>query len=137
MLSIGMSSVIKSEKTQNRIEVNEATGNENTATAGTAKIVYILYLISIIIGITAIVGLIMAYINRDDAAEWLKSHYQFQIRTFWIGALYLLVGVMFSQFFFGLFIILFWVFWLIVRCAKGIKYLDRTEVHPDPRGWLF
>jgi uncharacterized membrane protein len=117
--------------------MNEATGNEKTASAGTVKIIYICYLISIIIGITAIIGLIMAYVNKDDAPDWLTSHYQFQIRTFWIGALYLLVGVMFSQFFFGLFIILFWVFWLIVRCIKGIKYLDRSAAYPDPKGWLF
>jgi uncharacterized membrane protein len=137
MLLTGMSYELESVKPYSRTEVNEATGNKNTATAGAAKIIYILYLISIIIGITAIVGLIMAYVNRDDAPQWLKSHYQFQIRTFWIGALYLLLGVMFSQFFFGLFIILFWVFWLIVRCAKGIKYLDRSEAYPDTKGWLF
>ena len=117
--------------------MNEATGNEKNPGAGTAKIIYICYLVSIIIGITAIIGLIMAYVNKDDAPHWLNSHYQFQIRTFWIGALYLLLGVMFSKFFFGLFIILFWVFWLIVRCTKGIKYLDRTEAYPDPKGWLF
>ena len=117
--------------------MNNVTDNEKPASTGTAKIIYILYLVSIIIGITAIAGLIMAYVNKDDAPDWLKSHYQFQIRTFWIGALYLFIGVLLSQFIIGLFILLFWLLWLIVRCAKGIKYLDQTVAYPDPKGWMF
>jgi uncharacterized membrane protein len=117
--------------------MNDVTDNEKPASTAIAKMIYILYLVSIIIGITAIVGLIMAYVNKDDAPDWLKSHYQFQIRTFWIGALYLFIGVLLSQFIIGLFIILFWLLWLIVRCAKGMKYLDRAEAYPDPTGWLF
>jgi uncharacterized membrane protein len=117
--------------------VNERTSNEKPATAGSAKIVYILYLVSIVIGISAIVGLIMAYINKDDAPDWLKSHYHFQIRTFWMGLFYLVTGMMLSQFIIGLLIILFWLIWLIVRCAKGMKYLDRREAYPDQTGWLF
>lgn len=116
--------------------MNDLT-DKKPASTGTAKIIYILYLVSIIIGITAIAGLIMAYVNKDDAPDWLKSHYQFQIRTFWIGALYLFIGVLLSQFIIGLFILLFWLLWLIVRCAKGIKYLDQAVAYPDPKGWMF
>lgn len=111
--------------------------NDKPDTAGSAKIVYILYLVSIIIGITSIVGLIMAYVNRDDAPDWLRTHYRFQIRTFWIGTLYLFLGVLLSQIVIGVFIILFWIFWIIIRCAKGMKYLDRKEAYPTPAGWLF
>ena len=117
--------------------MNDVTDNGKPASTGIAKIIYILYLVSIIIGITAIVGLIMAYVNKDDAPDWLKSHYQFQIRTFWIGALYLFIGVLLSQFIIGLFIILFWLLWLIVRCAKGIKYLVQEVAYPAPTDWMF
>ena len=117
--------------------MSDTSNNEKTVGTGTAKIIYFLYLASILIGTTAIAGLIMAYVNRDDAADWLKSHYQFQIRTFWIGASYLFIGVLLSQFIIGLFIILFWLLWLIVRCAKGIKYLDQEVAYPAPKGWMF
>jgi uncharacterized membrane protein len=117
--------------------VNEHTDNAEPNTAGTAKLVYILYLVSIIIGVTAVAGLIMAYVNRDDAPDWLQSHYRFQIRTFWIGALYLFIGVLLSKIIVGLFLILFWLLWLIVRCAKGMKYLDRQQACPSPENWLF
>src|SRR5258708_39589824 len=53
--------------------------------AATANIVYILYLVGLIVPMTPIVGLIMAYVNYGDAPEWVQSHYRFQIRTFWIG----------------------------------------------------
>lgn len=116
--------------------MNETTTN-NTTGAGTAKLVYLLYLISLLIGVTAVVGLIVAYVNRDDAPGWLQSHYQFQIRTFWIGGLYMLVGIMLLQFLIGLLILLFFILWLIVRCAKGIKYLDKEEAYPEPGSWMF
>jgi uncharacterized membrane protein len=108
-----------------------------TNKVNTAKLVYILYLAGIVIGVTGIVGVVMAYINRTDAPEWLKSHYDFQIRTFWIGLLYMIVGAILSLVVVGALILLFWVVWLIVRCVKGIKYLDNEEAHPNPEGWMF
>ena len=113
------------------------TANNKTASAGTAKLVYILYLVSLLIGITAIVGLIIAYVNRDDAPGWLQSHYRFQIRTFWMGAFYMIVGTLLLQFLVGLLILLFVIFWLIVRCARGIKYLDKEQAYPEPGSWMF
>lgn len=117
--------------------MNNHTENLKPATEGTAKLVYIMYLLSILFGITSIVGLIIAYVNRDDAPPWLQSHYQFQIRTFWIGLLYLLIGFMLYQVIIGFFILLFWLVWLIVRCAKGMKSLDHREAYPNPAGWFF
>ena len=117
--------------------MNQAVTGEATGTEGTAKIVYILYLVGIVFGITGIIGVVMAYINRGDAPDWLKSHYQFQIRTFWIGGLYMLIGVLLVFILVGYLVLLFWVIWLIVRCAKGIKSLDNKQPHPNPAGWLF
>ena len=95
--------------------MNEASENQESNTVGTVKLVYILYLASLLFGITSIVGLIIAYINKDDAPQWLQSHYRFQIRTFWIGALYLLTGLMLYQVIIGFIIILFPVtdIWLL------------------------
>jgi uncharacterized membrane protein len=52
------------------------------------KLVYGLYLVSVLVGLTLLVGLVMAYINRGQVAgTWAESHYTYQIRTFWIGLL--------------------------------------------------
>ena len=105
--------------------------------AGTAKIVYILYMVGLVMGITGIVGVVLAYVNKDNAPEWLKSHYQFQIRTFWIGALYIFVGCLFALLLVGYLVLLFWVVWLIVRCIKGLQALDSQQPHPNPKSWMF
>ena len=49
----------------------------------------------------------------------------------------MIVGTLLLQFLVGLLILLFFIFWLIVRCAKGIKYLDREEAYPEPGSWMF
>ncbi len=112
--------------------------NDTTKQAdGTAKIIYILYLVGVVFGITGIIGVVMAYINRGDAEDWLKSHYQFQIRTFWIGAIYLVIGTLLAVVLIGYLVILFWVVWLIIRCIKGMKSLDQRQPHPNPTSWMF
>ena len=116
---------------------NEKIALEKSTTESTVKIIYILYLVSMVLGITAIVGVIMAYANRCDAPDWLKSHYQLQIRTFWMGSLYLIIGAILLEAVIGVFIILFWFVWLIFRCVIGMKSLNQKEAHPNPTGWLF
>ncbi len=117
--------------------MNEAVAQEKPTTEGSARLVYILYLVGILLGITGIVGVVMAYINRSDAPEWLQSHYQFQIRTFWIGGLYMLIGAILSFVLVGYLVFLFWMVWLIIRSVKGMKSLDLKEAHPNPTGWMF
>lgn len=117
--------------------MNDVATPENSGSASSANIVYILYLVGIILGITGLIGVIMAYINKGDAPDWLKTHYQFQIRTFWIGFLYMFIGIILSFVLIGYFILLFWLVWLIVRCVKGMKALDKKEAHPNPTGWMF
>lgn len=70
--------------------------SEATINTTTPKIIYALYLAGIIIPFVGIIGVIMAYVNKDDNPEWLQSHYQFLIRTFWIGFLYLVIGALLS-----------------------------------------
>ncbi|MGB0237424.1 MAG: DUF4870 family protein [Cycloclasticus sp.] len=116
--------------------MNEVT-QQAPSSEGTAKVVYILYLAGIIFGLTGIIGVVMAYINKREAPDWLQTHYQFQIRTFWIGLLYVLIGMVSSVILIGYLVLLFWVVWLVIRCVKGMKSLDQKEAHPDPASWLF
>ncbi|MBC8551922.1 MAG: hypothetical protein H8D23_19920 [Candidatus Brocadiales bacterium] len=117
--------------------MSEVAVENSSTTKGSAKIVYILYMVGVVFGITGIVGVVMAYINKDDAPEWLKTHYQFQIRTFWIGALFMILGGILSIILIGWFVLLFWVVWLIVRSIKGIKALDSEQAIENPKRWFF
>jgi uncharacterized membrane protein len=111
--------------------------SDRPVTTDTAKIIYILYLVGIATGITALIGVIMAYVNKDEAPEWLQTHYQFQIRTFWIGLLYCVLGGILSIVLIGFLVLLFWVIWLIVRVIKGFKHLERGEPVPNYETWMF
>ena len=110
---------------------------ELSASAGNAKIVYFLYLASLVVGITGIVGVIMAYMNRSDAEPWLQSHYTYQIRTFWIGVLYSFISFFFVFIVIGYFLLLAVAVWMIVRCIKGLKFADKNEAIPDENSWGF
>lgn len=103
----------------------------------TAKIIYILYLVSLAVGVTSLVGVVMAYVNVGSAPEPLRTHYRFQIRTFWIGVLYGLLSLVAMLVAVGVVLALFTVVWLIVRCVKGLKHLDRGEPYPNAATWLW
>ena len=111
--------------------------NESSTKTGSAKAIYILLIISTIIGLTGIIGLIMAYVLMGDSEEWLTTHYRFQIRTFWIGLLYTMTGVILLGVGIGYAILLFTFVWLIVRCTKGIRQLDNKQPVANLESWLF
>jgi len=110
---------------------------QSSNTLSSAKLVYILLIISTLIGLTGIIALIMAYVLKDDSPDWLQTHYRFQIRTFWIGLLYATIGLITFGIVIGYFILLFTVVWLIVRCAKGLKQLENNQPVKNVESWLF
>lgn len=104
---------------------------------GPVMLVYVLLLTSVVFPLGGLVGIIIAYVYRDDAPLWMRSHYRLQIRTFWIGLLFLVPGWLLMAVIIGWLFLLFWLVWLMVRCIKGIRFLNRGEAYPNPGGWFF
>jgi uncharacterized membrane protein len=102
-----------------------------------ANTIYILYLVGLFVPITPIVGVIMAYANRSDAPEWVQTHYRFQIRTFWIGMLYGVIGLLTSIIVIGLFFLCFVFVWWVVRCVKGMQAIAAGSAYEHPTSWLW
>ncbi|WP_251977185.1 DUF4870 family protein [Salinicola avicenniae] len=93
-----------------------------------ALIVYVLYLAGFLTGITAVIGLILAHVNKgEEQNPMLLSHYRFQIRTFWWGLLWMTLGMITSAIFIGFFVMAFWAIWTIYRCVKGLTRLNRGQ----------
>jgi uncharacterized membrane protein len=115
--------------------VSEAGGD--AAEGRTANLIYILYLLNLILGVTSFIGVIMAYVNKGGAPEWVQSHYRFQIRTFWIGLLFAVVGAVTAAFVVGILILAFLFIWWIARCVTGMRYFSEGRAHPDPASWMF
>jgi len=105
--------------------------------ATNVNIVYYLYLASILVGITAIIGIIIAYMNRGSGSDWLDSHYTYQIRTFWIGLLYSVIGLVLTFVIIGFLVLLFVLIWWIVRCVKGLQLAGARQPVPDPATWMW
>jgi len=92
------------------------------------QLVYILYALSYFTGVTAIVGIIINYVKKDDVANtWLASHFDWQIRTFWYGMLWAVIGTATIVILVG-FPILFANFcWIIYRIVKGWLNLNENK----------
>lgn len=113
-------------------------------------VVYALYLVGFATGVTVILGLILAYVSKDSAGPTNRSHYDFQIRTFWIGiawavigSLLLVIGIPLSFVLIGIpfaalggLILCLLGVWFAVRCVVGLVHLSRGEAYPRPETWL-
>ncbi|HEU5293824.1 MAG TPA: DUF4870 domain-containing protein [Burkholderiaceae bacterium] len=106
----------------------ELTGLKNVT-----MMVYLLQALSFLWGVTAIVGVIVNYVKRDDARGTVyESHFDWQIRTFWWGLLWGVIGVLLIIVFGLGFLVMFvaWV-WAIYRVVKGwLKLSEGKPVFP-------
>lgn len=101
------------------------------------KVIYVLYILGPFFWLTGVVGVVMAYVYKDGAPEWMQSHYRFQIDTFWKGLAFLLPGVLLTFVLIGYLVLLFWVIWLLVRAIKGFKALGERRPVERPGRWGF
>ena len=95
-----------------------------------ALIVYILYFVAYFTGLTALIGVIIAHVQIASADPLLATHYRFQIRTFWIGVLYLVIGTVLTVVIVGIVMLLWWFIWSLVRNVKGTLALTTTSRLP-------
>ena len=105
--------------------------------SGLALVVYILYLIGYVTGFTALIGVIIAHVKASSSSDILRSHYRFQIRTFWIGLLYLVIGWPLAYLVIGIPILIWWFIWSIVRIIKGMVILNDGRPIRNSTSWLF
>jgi uncharacterized membrane protein len=115
---------------------NRAADRDDRLMAG---LNYVLYLIGNIIGVTTVIGVIIAYARKDAAPSWLHSHYVFQIRTFWYAIAGLVINtIMFMTIILSPFALLgyglTWL-WVLVRGIVGLLRLVDSRGIGDPRGY--
>ena len=101
-----------------------------------AQVIYALYLLSFVIGVTALIGIVIAYINRGKASGWIETHYTWAIRTFWIGLLGGFVSLLLMIVGIGFLLALAVAIWVIVRCIVGLQAVGRGEAIKNPQSWM-
>ncbi len=113
---------------------------------GMAHLIYILYIAGFLTGVSALVGVVLAWTNRNAATAPFQSHFDWQIHIFWRGltflvvmvALYFLAALAGSLILgFGFILAIFfvpigiwWFVWTILAIAKGMTALGRQEPMP-------
>jgi uncharacterized membrane protein len=117
----------KHEKNQND------SGKKQLSPKNIAQIVYFCQALSFFFGITAIAGVILNYLKRDEAKEsWLESHFVWQIRTFWIGLMASFTGFVLLFVLIGFLILAVTLVWTIYRVIKGYLLLAAEKPIENP-----
>jgi uncharacterized membrane protein len=94
-------------------------------------VVYILYAVSCLIGVTALVAIIINYIKREDVQGTIyQSHFTWQIRTFWWALGWFVLGALTAMVFVGFLIMAVAAVWTIYRLVKGWLYWNDHKPLP-------
>ena len=99
-------------------------------------IVYLLYVLSMFTALPVFIGVIVAYLQRSKALNSLQaSHIDWQIRTFWWGLLFVVIGFI-VPFILGwvaaIGILILPLIWFVYRIAKGWRLLGQGQPVANP-----
>lgn len=126
---------------------------------GMAMLIYaLLFFMVLTFGLTGILALILTtFADSDKTPDWIKSHYQFQARTFWIGIAPTLVMIIIFMLFMPAIIaglvragiseeavkisatfltVMPVLGWVAARCVMGFNHLFHNRAYPNPKAWL-
>lgn len=93
-------------------------------------VVYGLQAASFLIGLTFVIAVIVNYVKQGDVrGTWLESHFRWQIRTFWFGLLWFVVGMLTAMIFIGYLILVANTIWIIYRIVRGwLRLMDNRSM---------
>lgn len=94
-------------------------------------VVYALQALSFVLGVTFIAAAIVNYVKRSEVnGTWLASHFRWQLRTFWYGLLWGVLGFITSFILVGYVVLLGNAIWLIYRIVRGwLRAADRQPMY--------
>jgi uncharacterized membrane protein len=100
-------------------------------------IISLLYLSSFILGITGLVGIVLAFVWKNEAHEpWEATHYQYLINTFWLGLAGFVISFILMFVLIGFLLIFAVSALIIVRCVLSLIKAQKREPMPNPATWL-
>lgn len=103
-----------------KMDVTSASDEKLKTGKTLATVVYALQAASFAVGMTLVVAVIINYVKMDDVrGTWLESHFRWQIRTFWFGLLWAVVGAITFLLLVGYLVLMADAIWVIYRIVKG------------------
>ncbi len=106
--------------------------------AATGIISSALIVTAFLTGWPSIIAVIINYVKRSEAqGTWLESHFSWQLRTFWVARLWLVVGTVLFVTVVGIPVAyVLWIgtgLWVLYRIIKGWMNLSERKVMPVSR----
>ncbi len=99
-------------------------------------IAYVTYAVGLLILFTPIVGVIMAYVKRDEAQGSIyASHIDYLIKTFWVSLVGTVLGTFTTLILIGWLILLVTAIWFIYRVVIGLIKLNEDKPVSN-QGWF-
>jgi uncharacterized membrane protein len=110
-------------------------------------VIYALYIVALFTGgLSMLLGVVLAYVLRGEAGPAARTHYTFLIRTFWGGAVLIVLGVAMIMVGVPLLIVLVGLpiiivgallasvahIWQLVRCVFGLYHAANGRPYPEP-----
>lgn len=118
-------------------------------------VIVLLYLATYFTGLSAVVGVILAYVWRAEATEWEASHLTWLIRTFWLGLAAMIIGLLamlvglaassgggvlgvdpLAGILLAVLIVPAGLIWLLARCVRCLIRAQQRQPMPRPHSWL-
>ena len=118
---------------------NTATNVVNTPSSDVKNyvfIAYVTYAVGLLILFTPVVGVIMAYVKRDEAQGSIyASHIDYLIKTFWVSLVGTVLGTFTTLILIGWLILAATGIWLIYRVVVGLIKLNEDKPVSN-QGWF-
>lgn len=118
---------------------NMATNVVNTPNSDVKNyvfIAYVTYAVGLLILFTPVVGVIMAYVKRDEAQGTIyASHIDYLIKTFWVSLAGTVLGTFTTLILIGWLILLVTAIWFIYRVVIGLIKLNEDKP-VSTQGWF-
>ena len=99
-------------------------------------IAYVTYALGLFIWFTPVVGVILAYVKRDEAQGSIyASHIDYLIKTFWVSLIGMVLGMLTILILIGWLILAATGIWLIYRVVVGLIKLNEDKPVSN-QGWF-
>lgn len=99
-------------------------------------IAYVTYAVGLLILFTPVIGVIMAYVKRDEAQGSIyASHIDYLIKTFWVSLVGTVLGTFTTLILIGWLILLVTAIWFIYRVVIGLIKLNEDKPVSN-QGWF-
>lgn len=103
-------------------------------------IVALCYLAGFVLGFSGLVGIVLAFVWKGEAAQdpsrgWEASHYTYLINTFWIGLAGSIIGVILMVVLVGFLVLLATMALVGVRSVLSLINAQKQLPMPEPDTW--